>query len=61
MNSDFQENSQNSRPFPDRQETGEMTPARKDITSMAQKSTHESGEHSQNLWWQSAGKGTNCL
>ena len=37
-----------------------MTPARKDITSMSQESTRESGEHSQNLWWQSARKGMNC-
>ena len=60
MNSDFREHSRNSRPFPDRRETGEMTPARKDITSTSQESTRESGEHSQNSRWQSAGKGMNC-
>ena len=60
MNSDFRENSRNSQPFPDRRETGEMTPARKDITSTFQESTRESGEHSQNSQWQSAGKGMNC-
>ena len=27
---------------------------------MSQESTCESGEHSQNSWWQSAGKGMNC-
>ena len=37
-----------------------MTPARKDITSTFQESTRESGEHSQNSRWQSAGKGMNC-
>ena len=60
MNSDFREHSRNSRPFPDRRETGEMTPARKDITSTSQESTRESGKHSQNSRWQSAGKGMNC-
>ena len=37
-----------------------MTLARKDITSMYQELTRESGEHSQNSRWQSAGKGMNC-
>ena len=37
-----------------------MTPARKDITLTFQESTRESGEHSQNLRWQSAKKGMNC-
>ena len=55
MNSDFKEHSRNSRPFPDRRERGEMTPARKDITSTSQESIRESGEHSQ-----SARKGMNC-
>ena len=59
MNSDFREHSQNSRPFPDRRESGEITPARKDIISTSQESTRESGEHSQNSRWQSAGKGMN--
>ena len=60
MNSDFREHSRKSRPFPDRRETGEVTPTRKDITSTFQESTHESGEHSQNSRWQSAEKGLNC-
>ena len=61
MSSDFQEHSRKSRPFPDRQETGEVRAARKDITSTFQEPICESGEHSQNLWWQSAEKRTNCL
>ena len=60
MNSNFQEHSRNSRPFPDRRETGEMTPVRKVITSASQETTRESGEHSQNSRWQSAGKGMHC-
>ena len=60
MNSDFQEHSQKSRPFPDRRETGEVTAARKDITLTFQESTRESGEHSQNSLWQSDQKGMNC-
>ena len=60
MNSDFREHSQKSRPFPDRQETGEVRAARKDITSTFQESTRESGEHSQNSWWQSAKTRMNC-
>ena len=59
MNSDFREHSQKSRPFPDRQETGEVTPARKHMTSTVQESTRESGEYSQNSWWQGAAKETN--
>ena len=58
--SDFREHSQKLRPFPDRGETGEATPTRKDITSTFQESTCESGEHFQNLRWQSAEKGLNC-
>ena len=60
MNSDFREHSRKSQPFPDRQETGEVRAARKDITSTFQESTHELGEHSQNLRWQSAERRTNC-
>ena len=60
MNNDFREHSRNSRLFPDRRERGEITPARKDITSTSQESIRESGEHSQNSRWQSAGKGMNC-
>ena len=47
MNSEFQEHSQKSRPCPDRRETGEVTPARKHMTSMFQESTRESREHFQ--------------
>ena len=54
INSDFREHSHKSRPFPDRRETGEVRTARKDITSMLQESTRESGEHSQNSQWHSA-------
>ena len=60
MNNDFREHSRNLRMFPDRLESGEITPARKDITSMSQEPTCESREHSQNSWWQSAGKGMIC-
>ena len=60
MNSNFQEHSRNMRPFPDRLERAEMTPARKDITLMSQESIRKQGEHSQNSRWQSAGKGMNC-
>ena len=59
MNSDFQEHLQKSRPFPDRRETGEVTPARKHMTSTFQELTRESGEHFQNLRWQGAAKETN--
>ena len=38
-----------------------MRAARKDITSTFQESTCKSGEHSQNLRWQSAKRGMNCL
>ena len=48
MNSDFREHLRKSRLFPDRRETGEVTPARKDITLTFQESTWESGEHFQN-------------
>ena len=58
MNSNFQEHSWKSRPFPDRRETEEVRAARKDITSTFQESKHESGEHSQNSWWQSTEMGT---
>ena len=37
-----------------------MTPVRKVITSASQQTTRESGEHSQNSRWQSAGKGMHC-
>ena len=37
-----------------------MSAARKDITLTFQESTRESGEHSQNLRWQSAERRTNC-
>ena len=60
MNTDFREHSRKSRPFPDRRETGEVRAARKDITSMFQESTRESGKHSQNSRWQSPESGTNC-
>ena len=60
MNSEFREHSRKSRAFPDGQKTGEMTTVRKDITSTFQESTRESGEHSQNSRWQSAGKRINC-
>ena len=56
MNSEFQEHSRKSRPFPDRRETGEVTPARKHITSTFQESTRESQERSQNSRWQGAAK-----
>ena len=60
MNSNFREDSWKSQPFPDRPETGEVTAARKDITSTFQESTRGSGEHSQSLRWQSAERGMNC-
>ena len=60
MNSDFREHSRNSRQFLDRQDTGEVTAGRKDITSTFQESTRESGELSQNLRWQSTKKEINC-
>ena len=60
MNSDSQEHSRKSRLFPDSRETGEVTTARKDTTSMFQESIRESGEHSQNLQWQSAERRMNC-
>ena len=60
MNSEFREHSRKLLPLPDRQETGEVTPARKRMTSMFQESTRESGEHFENSQWQSAGKRINC-
>ena len=59
MNSEFREHSRKSRPCPDRRETGEVTPARKHMTSMFQESTRESREHFQNSRWQGAAEGTN--
>ena len=59
MHSDFREHSRKSRPFPDRRETEEVRAARKDITSTFQESKCESGEDSQNSWWQSTDMGTN--
>ena len=58
MNSHFREHSWKSRPFPERRETEEVRAARKDITSTFQESKYESGEHSQNLRWQSTEMGT---
>ena len=58
MNSDFREHSRKLRPFPDSRETEEVRTARKNITSMFQKSKHESEEHSQNSQWQSTERGT---
>ena len=60
MNSDFREHLRKSRPFTDRQETGEVGAAGKHTTSMFQESTRESGEHFQNLRWQNAEKEVNC-
>ena len=57
MHSEFREHSHNSRLFPDRRERGEVTPARKHMTSTFQESTRESREHSQNSHWQGAAKG----
>ena len=54
MNSEFREHSRKSRPFLDRRERGEVTPARKHMTSTFQESTRESREHSQNSRWQGA-------
>ena len=59
MNSEFREHSRKSRPCPDRRETGEVTPARKHMTSTFQESTRESREHFQNSRWQGAAEGTN--
>ena len=56
MNSEFREHSRKSRPFPDRRERGEVTPARKHMTSKFQESTRESREHSQNSRWQGTAK-----
>ena len=60
-NSDFREDSRKSRWFTDRRTMQEVTAARKDTTSTFQESTRESGEHFQNLWWQSTEKETNPL
>ena len=57
MNSNFQEHSRKSRPSPDRRETGEVTSARKHMTSMFQEPTRELGEHFQNTRWLDAAKG----
>ena len=59
LNSDFREHSRKSRPFTERR-TREVTAARKDTTSTFQGSTRQSGEHFQNLRWQSTEKDTNC-
>ena len=59
MNSEFREHSRKSRLFPDRRETGEVTPARKHMTSTFQESSRKSGEHFQNSRWQGAAKETN--
>ena len=59
MNSEFQEHSRKSRPCPDRRETGEVTPARKHMTSTFQESTCKSREHFQNSRWQGAPEGMN--
>ena len=59
MNSDFREHSRNSRPFPDRREIGEATPARNHMTLTFQESIRESGEHFQNLRGKGAAKKTN--
>ena len=45
MNSEFREHLRKSRPFPDRRETGEVTPAKKHMISTFQESTRKSGEH----------------
>ena len=58
--SDFRENSRKLRPFPEIQETERVRTARKDTTSTFQESKRESGEHSQNSWWQSAEMVTDC-
>ena len=58
MQSDFQEHSRKSRPFPEKQETEEVKTARKDITSTFQESKRKSAEHSQNSRWQSTEMGT---
>ena len=57
MNSEFREHSRKSRP--DRREIGEVTLARKHMTSTFHESTRESGEHFQNSRWQGAAKETN--
>ena len=54
----FREPSQKSRPFPEIREAEEMRAPTKYITSTFQESKRESGEHSQNLRWQSAEMGT---
>ena len=56
MNSEFREYLRNSRPFPDRRERGEVTPAGKHMTSTFQESARESREHSQNSRWQGVAK-----
>ena len=56
MNSEFREHSRKSRPFSDKRERGEVTPARKHMTSTFQESRRESREHSQNSRWQGAAK-----
>ena len=55
---DFREPLWKSRLFQEIREAEEMRPLRQDITSMFQESKRESGEHSQNLRWQSTEMGT---
>ena len=59
MSSEFREHSRKSRPFPDGREIGEATPARNHMTLTFQESTHESGEHFQNLLGKGAAKKMN--
>ena len=59
--SDFREHSRKLHSFPEIQETEGVRMPRKHTTSMFQESKCESGEHSQNSWWQSAEMGMDLL
>ena len=59
MNSEFREHSRKSRPFSDKREIGEATPASKHMRLTFQESTCKSGEHFQNSQGEGAAKKTN--
>ena len=59
MNSEFREHSRKSRPFSDKREIGEVTPAGKHMRLTFQESSHESREHFQNSQGEGATKKTN--
>ena len=59
MNSEFREHSRKSRPFSDKREIGEVTPASKHMRLTFQESTCKSGEHFQNSRGDGAAKKSN--